>query len=139
MNTASKPGWRVGRTSSADPSMSRTRPCSRAMSNASRATLPHAAVPAERADLQHAFRLNYQQQQMEQLAFFGRDVDRRQVFGRMTRADFGENRIFSGEQLGDVALESLVHYAVASTFGKGGTSSSQRPARRDCLSISTSM
>src|SRR5207247_10970196 len=100
---------------------------------------PRAAGPAERADLQHACRLNYQQQQMEQLAFFGRDVDRRQVFGRMTRADFGENRIFSGEQLGDVALESLVHYAVASTFGKGGTSSSQRPARRDCLSISTSM
>src|SRR5438552_369683 len=38
MNTASKPGGSVGKTSSAEPSINRTRPWSLAMSNASRAT-----------------------------------------------------------------------------------------------------
>src|SRR5213595_13454 len=38
MKTASKPGTSVGRTSSAAPSIRRTRPCSFAMSNASRVT-----------------------------------------------------------------------------------------------------
>ena len=76
---------------------------------------------------------------MQQLPLFGGDIDGRKLFGLVTLADLRENRVFSGEQLSDVALESLVHYAVASTFGKGGTWSSQSPAIRDCLSISTSM
>src|SRR5260221_4476167 len=43
------------------------------------------------------------------------------------------------EQLRDVARAPLVlGQAVASTFGNGGTSSSHNPARRDCLSTSTS-
>src|SRR5207245_5446981 len=100
---------------------------------------PDAVVPTKRADLQDAFRFSRAEQHVQQLAFFRRDVDRRQILGGVTGADLGENRVFSGEQLGDVALESLVHYAVASTFGKGGTWSSQSPAIRDCLSISTSM
>ena len=75
---------------------------------------------------------------MEELSFFRRHIDGRQVFRGVAGADFGENRVFSGEQFGDVALELIVHYAVASTFGNGGTSRSHNPAIRDCLSISTS-
>src|SRR2546427_676613 len=49
MNTASKPGGRVGKTSSAEPSMRRTRPCRRATSNASRAGRARPAPPLLRS------------------------------------------------------------------------------------------
>ena len=76
---------------------------------------------------------------MQQLALVGRDMDRRKLGGGVARADGGQDRVFDGEQLRDVALELFVHVqAVASTFGNGGTSSSHSPASRDCLSSSTS-
>ena len=76
---------------------------------------------------------------MQELAFFRGDVDRREIGRGMAGANGGENRIFDGEQLRNVALVPLVGgQAVASTFGNGGTSSNQIPERRDCLSTSTS-
>src|SRR5437773_12080327 len=76
---------------------------------------------------------------MQQLALVWRDMDRRKLGGGVARADGGQDRVFDGEQLRDVALEPLVHVqAVASTFGNGGTSSNHSPARCDCLSTSAS-
>ena len=76
---------------------------------------------------------------MQELPFIGRNVDRREIGRGVARADGGENRIFDGEQLRDVAVEPLARgQAVASTFGNGGTSSNQIPERRECLSTSTS-
>src|SRR5436309_15254355 len=100
---------------------------------------PHSRVARERADFEHADGLHGAQQNVQQLPLVRGDRDRRQLERVVTRSDSGQDRIFAGEQLGNVALEPLVHaQAVASTLGNGGTSRNQSPTRRDCLSTSTS-
>ena len=47
-------------------------------------------------------------------------------------------RYFDSKNIVELAIEGGCN-AVASTLGNGGTSSSHRPASRDCLSTSTSM
>src|SRR5213594_2597639 len=104
-----------------------------------RAGEPHAGVSRERAELQDARRAHRPQQHVEQLPLVGGDVDGGQAERLMPHPDGGQDSIFRGEQLGGVAREPLVHaQAVTSTFGKGGTSRNHKPARRDCLSSSTS-